>query len=94
MGTYEQSHWQLSYVLIFHIAINGRVIPDVENGHLRTTALAIVRCPVFQIGIDRRVIRNVANCFYEHLHWLLSYVPIFHIAIDRRVIRDVENWHL
>ena len=45
MGTYEHLHG--SYVLIFHIAIDRRVIRDVENEHLRTAAFEVVICPRF-----------------------------------------------
>ena len=61
MCTYEQLHWHLSYVTIFHIAMSLGMwkMGNYEELHWQLSYVTI-----FHISIDRRVIRDVEN---EHL---------------------------
>ena len=88
MGGYEQLHWQLSYVVIFHIASNSRVIRNVENGQFCTAAFVAVTCHHVHIANDGRVIRDVAH---EHLCAASFALLICPVAMTTIPVCDVEH---
>ena len=59
--TYEQLHWQWSYVPIFNIAIDRCVISDAEKQIHEQLQWQLSYASIFHIATDRRVIRDVEN---------------------------------